>query len=165
MVLNTGWNKDFQLAKKKEFQLLFEVFNSPSHLFFILASLLEHVPPSISGDEKKTTYLPQYASWFSQWTEQPRSQIPTFQISVELPLCCSQCSLDAKTGVGGEVPGLRHGGFFSGGRTSNLYFDPAKVFYTSTASVENHRPERTQTSLSITDHKEVLLSVRGSEGS
>ena len=39
-------------------------------------------------------------------------------------------------------------------------FCPA-TFYTSTPSVETHWPERTQTSLSITDHKEVPLSVRG----
>ena len=42
-------------------------------------------------------------------------------------------------------------------------FCPA-TFYTSTAPVENHWPERTQTSLSITDHKEVTLLVWGSEG-
>ena len=48
-----------------------------------------------------------------------------------------------------------------------LLFCPATfyTFYTSTPSVETHWSERTQTSLSITDHKEVLLSVRGGEGS
>lgn len=67
--------------------------------------------------------------------------------------CCGQHSLDSRDWWG--VPGLRHGGFFSGGRTA--------TFYTSTPSVETHRPGRTQTSLSITDHKEVPLQVRGSD--
>ena len=142
--------------------MFFEAFSSPSHLFFILASLLEDVPQSISGDEKKNLTFPTILLDLAGGWSNPVHESPTFQISVEPPLCCSQCSLDAETGRGARIETRR---LLFRWKNSKLYFAPAKAFYTSTASVENHQPERTQTSLSITDHKEALLSVRGSEGS
>ena len=70
--------------------------------------------------------------------------------------CCSQCSLDSQ-----DLQGVPRG-FFSGERTATFIL-PSNLLYFY-CFCGDLLARRTQTSLSITDHQEVPLSVSGRGG-